>query len=154
MGLCKPHEIQEVQEVLHLGRGNPKHRHRLGREHVENSSVEKDLGVLVDKKLSGSLCELNRTSVSLQPTKKPASWAVSKERWQHGEGRDCPPLLCSHEESSAVLSPSLGAPAEERCGAVRAGPEETTEMLRRLKHFTRKAEQVRLAQLGEEKALR
>ena len=32
-------------KVLHLSRGNPKHRYRLGREWLESSSEEKDLGV-------------------------------------------------------------------------------------------------------------
>ena len=37
-------------KVLHLGRGNPKHRRRLGREWLEGSTEEKDLGVLVGER--------------------------------------------------------------------------------------------------------
>jgi len=42
------------KRVLHLGKNNPMHQYRLGADLLGNSSVERDLGALVDDRLTMS----------------------------------------------------------------------------------------------------
>jgi len=50
--------------VLHLGRNNPMHQYRLGADLLENSSVERDLGVLAAKKANGTLGFIKKSVAS------------------------------------------------------------------------------------------
>ncbi|KAJ7421937.1 hypothetical protein BTVI_16117 [Pitangus sulphuratus] len=53
VGEMSREEISEIQQrQMHLWKNNPMHQYRLGAELLESSSVEKDMVVLVDKKLS------------------------------------------------------------------------------------------------------
>ena len=72
----------------------------------------------------------------LQPGRPTVFWAALKRGGQQGEGGDCAPLLSSCEAPSAVLCPGLGPPAQEGHGALGAGPEEATKMVRGLEHLS------------------
>ena len=116
-------------KVLQLGRRNPRYICRLGKELLEISPAEKDLGVLVDEK-----------------EHQPAVYSCSSEgQWypglhqkrdgRQGQGGDCPSLLRPCEAPSGVLHTGLGPPVQERCRTVGEGPEEATKMMRVLEHL-------------------
>ncbi|GAB0177912.1 mitochondrial enolase superfamily member 1 [Grus japonensis] len=109
-------------KVLHMGQHNPKHSYRLGKEWIESSPEKKDLGVLIDEKLS-----MSQQCAPGSPESQPCPGLHQKRCDQQVKGGDPAPLLCSCETPPGVLPPALGAPVQERHGAVGASPEEGHE---------------------------
>ncbi|PKU46074.1 hypothetical protein llap_3643 [Limosa lapponica baueri] len=102
--------------VLHMGHSNPKHKYRLGREWIESSPEEKDLGVLMDEKLN----------MSWQCTQK-ANHILGLHQRKHSQqvvGGGSAALLLSCWTPPGVLHPVLESPAYEGYGPVGASPEE------------------------------
>jgi len=77
-------------KVLHLGRGNPKHKHRLGGEWIEGSPEEKDLGVLVDQKLNMTW----QCALAAQQANRPLGCIPSSVGTGRGRGFCPSALLC------------------------------------------------------------
>ncbi|GAB0189934.1 hypothetical protein GRJ2_001458700 [Grus japonensis] len=118
-------------KVLHVGRRNPKHNYRLGEEWIESSPKEKDLGVLIDEKLN-----MSWQCCACSPESQPCPGLHQKKCGQQVEGGDPAPLLGSGETPPGVMHPALGAPVQERHGAVGASPEEGTKLIRGLEHLS------------------
>ncbi|PKU42132.1 rna-directed dna polymerase from mobile element jockey- hypothetical protein [Limosa lapponica baueri] len=107
-------------KVLHLGRGNPRHKCRLDRELTESSPEEKDLGVLVDEKLN-----MSWQCVLAAPKANCILGCI--ERIVASKSREVILPLCSGETPPGILHPALGSSAQEGHGPVRMGPPEGHE---------------------------
>ncbi|KAK4831489.1 hypothetical protein QYF61_018073 [Mycteria americana] len=76
-------------KVLHMGRGNPKHKYRLSGEWIESSPEEKDLGVLVDEKLN-----MTQHLCACSPESQPYPGLHPKKRGQQVEGAKDVTYIC------------------------------------------------------------
>lgn len=76
-----------------------------------------------------------RSGIPQESVFEPVLLSIFTSCGQQSEESDYPLLPCPHEVPSGILHPRQGAPPQERCGTVGAGPEEATEMIRGLEHL-------------------
>ncbi|GAB0188021.1 UV-stimulated scaffold protein A [Grus japonensis] len=118
-------------KVLHVGWDNPKHNYRLGREWIESSPEEKDLGVLVDKKLNMSW------QCALAAQKANRILGCIKRSVTSRSRRGILPLYSAVVRLHLEYCVQLWGPQyKERHGAVGASPEEAMKMMRGLEHLS------------------
>ena len=104
---CAPKQglAKGKDKVLHLGRNNPRHQSRLGADLLESSSVERDLGVLGDGKVTMS------QQRALAAKKANGILGCIRSVASRSRGVLLPLYLhCPGEALSAVLCPVLGSP--------------------------------------------
>jgi len=117
-------------KVLHMGQDNPEHKHRLGREGIE-SSPEKELRVLIDKKL-------NATQQCVLAAQKANHILGCIKSSVTSRAREvilplCSPLVRPHLESCVQL---LGCQLRKNMDLLEQVQRRATKMIRGLEHLS------------------
>lgn len=122
--------------ILHLGRTSPRHEYRLGAYLLESSSVERDLRVMVDNKLTVSQqCALVARKVNgILTCIKKSMDSMSRKSYPF-------PLLNSGEATPGVCSSGLPSTRE----MLESVQYRATKMIKGLKHLSCEE---RLSELG------
>jgi len=126
-------------KVLHVGRGNPKHKHRLGAEWIESRPEEKDLGVLVDEKLN------MRRQCALAAQKANCILGYIKRSMASRSREVILSLYSARDTPHGVLHPALEASLQEDMDVLEQVQRRATKMIRGLEYLSYKD---RLRELG------